>query len=154
MIRGRTQKTLVVGFTTNEPTLATLDVGTSSSYELGRLSYAGQQIAHELRVGRLEPGTSYHLRVGVTDGDGNQRFSGDISVETLDARDERPPHVNSGPIVVSTSEDGAVFEVSTDEPTSLTLSHSANGETGAEVEPEFRDRHRLVLTGLLADQQY
>ena len=154
VIRGRTQKTLVVGFTTNEPTLATLDVGTSSSYELGRLSYAGQQIAHELRVGRLEPGTSYHLRVGVTDGDGNQRFSGDISVETLDARDERPPHVNSGPIVVSTSEDGAVFEVSTDEPASLTLSYSANGETGAEVEPEFRDRHRLVLTGLLADQQY
>ena len=154
VIRGRTQNSLVLGFTTSEPALATLDYGTTTAYELGRISYAGQQIEHELRLGRLKPGTTYHLRVGVTDGDGNQTFSGDISVATLDVRDERPPHVNSGPIVVSTSEDGAVFEVTIDEPASLALTYSGNGETRTATEPDLRDSHRLVLTNLAADHQY
>jgi phosphodiesterase/alkaline phosphatase D-like protein len=157
IVRGLTESSFLVAFTTNEPTMATLRSADGSIH----LASGSQETAHELRVVGLEAETTYALTVCATDASGNGPTCEPLSVATRAAGDQRAPRINTGPIVVAAGAEEAVVELTTDEPTAVTVRYQAvagdpagSGPTeDVAVErtvedPEFLTFHRVVLSGL------
>ena len=157
IVRGLTEGSFLVAFSTNEPTSATLRSADGSIH----LASGNQETAHELRVVGLEAETTYELTVCATDASGNGPTCEPLSVATRAAGDQRAPRINTGPIVVATGNEEAVVELTTDEPTAVTVRYQAvagdaagsgpSGDGGVErtvEDPEFLTFHRVVLSGL------
>ena len=66
-----TQTSATISFSTNEPALATLEWGTSTSYGLGSASEVVLLTVHAMGIGSLNPSTLYYYRLTAQDGSGN-----------------------------------------------------------------------------------
>ena len=161
IVRGLSENSFLVAFTTNEPTAATLLSADGAIH----LASGNQETNHELRVVELEPATTYELTVCATDAGGNGPTCEQLSVTTRAAGDRRPPRINTGPIVISAGAEETVVELTTDEPTAVAVSYQPVADSGGDVavgagdlrtteDPEFLTFHRVVLSGLQPGTAY
>ncbi len=153
IVRGLTQSSFLVAFSTNEPTSATLRSADGAIH----LATGSQETNHELRVVGLEPQTTYELTVCATDASGNGPTCDQLSVTTRAAGDRRAPRINTGPIVVAAGAEEVVVELTTDEPTDVAVTYQPAGDAAAArtvEEPEFLTFHRVVLSGLEPGNAY
>ena len=156
IVKGLTQSSFLVAFSTNEPTTATL----RSADGVLHLASGNQETNHELRAVGLGPQTTYELTVCATDASGNGPTCSQLAVTTRAAGDRRAPRINTGPIVIAAGAEEAVVELTTDEPTAVAVSYLSigGGATGAVErtvqDPEFRTFHRVVLSGLEPGASY
>ena len=147
IVRGLNASSFLVAFTTNEPTMATVRSADGAIY----LASGNQETAHELRAVGLEAETTYELAVCATDASGNGPTCVDLAVATRATGDHRPPRINTGPIVVSSGAEEVVVEMTTDEPTNISVGYRADAAGTVEralADPEFLTFHRVVLSGL------
>ena len=150
IVRGLTEGSFLVAFTTNEPTMATLRSADGAIH----LASGNQETAHELRVVGLEPVKTYALTVCATDASGNGPTCRELAVTTRAAGDRRAPRINTGLIVVAAGAEEVVVELTTDKPTAVAVTYrSIDGEGAGALErtvqdPEFRTFHRVVPSGL------
>ena len=154
-IKTRTANALLLSWATSELSTATLAYGKTPQYELGNLNQLEPSAEHEWHLGQLEPGQTYHLRIGAVDLVGNgPAFAPPLEVATLVGADLVPPAILTGPIVVQSAATSAVIEWSTDEATDGEVNFSGAGLSDAAVDPEFSRSHQLVLTNLSPGQVY
>ncbi len=72
---------LQINFATNENTSAIIEYGLTTNYELGSVT-TPTGITHSARLEDLQPDTTYHIRITVTDPSGNSSQSDDITLRT------------------------------------------------------------------------
>ena len=156
IVRGLTQSSFLVAFSTNEPSTANL----RSADGVLHLASGNQETNHELRAVGLVPETTYELTVCATDASGNGPTCSQLAVTTRAAGDRRAPRINTGPIVIAAGAEEVVVELTSDEPTAvavtyLSIGDGANGAVERTVQdPEFRTFHRVVLSGLEPGASY
>jgi len=155
IVKGRTENSVRLAWSTSEPTAAFVDCGETPDYERGRLARPEQAIDHEWRIGGLQPDRVYHIRIGIVDASGNgPTWFPDFTVTTLAAPDAAPPVILTGPVAVSTTAAEAVIEWSTDEPADGEVVYGLDGQSDTAVDAELRREHRMVLTGLEPGRTY
>jgi beta-lactam-binding protein with PASTA domain len=104
-----TDEQITMFWNNNEPTTATV---TLSSTEGDTSVYDDRLVPdHRVTIKDLKPGTSYTWRIEVIDEDinGPTVYSGSHAIRTKDAKDEKPPRIMVGPIVI-TRHDGALIK--------------------------------------------
>ncbi|MEE3234666.1 MAG: FG-GAP-like repeat-containing protein [Candidatus Latescibacterota bacterium] len=152
ILRTIAQDQVVLAFSADEPASATVEVGTTSTFELGTRTLADQVLNHEVLIDGLLPGTEYFLRVGLTDALGNgPTYAPVVGVITALAPDEIPPQILTGPFSPPATQSEVVIEWTTDEPATRAVRYWIEGqpETTAFVEEgALAQHHRLVLSNL------
>jgi PKD repeat protein len=145
----RTDTQGTVAWTTDEASDSAVEFGETAGY--GRSAGSPDLVRHhEVRLTGLEPGGSYHFRVSSTDAAGNgPTSSGDFTFSTRPTPDEESPVILAGPAVVARSEDSAIVEWWTSEPTDGMVDYGLGNSYGAEGFSErFGRRHRVHLANL------
>jgi hypothetical protein len=164
IVKGRTETTMSLAFSTNEPTTSTVSYGLTAAFETGTVSRPELVTDHEVLLTQLQAGLTYLVRIAVVDAAGNgptvfpgtgaiaakstQEGDATFAVTTLSEEDLRAPSIIGGPLAVSTTGSGAVIEWNTDELADGSITAIGGGDTVTVVDSEFRREHRLVLSGL------
>ena len=112
---------------------------------------------HDITLTNLLPDTTYHYRVGSTDPSGNgPTFSGDFVFTTSSEIDDEEPDILTGPIAMGITDIQATIEWTTDEASNSEVRYHIEGatDTVGVTLPDMVLEHRVVLTNLLAGQDY
>jgi len=134
-----------VAWTTDEPALSMLELGTTTAYELGTLYDHFPRTGHLLAPAGLEPGQTYHARITAVDAAGNAVQSGDF--EFTASGGYVPPGVLSDDFGSDPLADGLWTLV--DPVGDVLVSHDAGAgtvalELPAAVDHEDKDTPRLL----------
>ena len=158
IVRSLGHDNAVIAYSANEPSSSTVDIGPSVAYELGTRAIADQVLDHEVRIDGLAAGTQYHLRVGLTDAQGNgPAFFPDFVVTTDAAPDTLAPKILTGPFAPPPTESQAIVEWTTDEPATRAVRYwkkEVPNEVFFSEEGALALTHRLVLSNLEAGAIY
>ncbi len=76
------QQAAWVSWTTDEPTMGTLEYGATTAYELGAVVVDNLSLHHAVRVEGLQPDATYNFQVVAEDINGNISFSDNLQVTT------------------------------------------------------------------------
>jgi parallel beta-helix repeat protein len=78
-----TETSAVVSWITDEPSNTQLSYGLDTNYELSEPTDNSYITSHTVSIDRLNPSTTYHIKLKSTDSAGNEGVSNDITVVTL-----------------------------------------------------------------------
>jgi len=152
IFRSVSHNNVVIAYTANEPSTSTVEVGTTTNYELPKSTIGTAAKDHEIQINGLAAGTEYHFRVGISDALGNgPTFFPNFVVTTDAAPDIVAPVILTGPLAVTTTESKAIIEWSTDEPADrhVRFWKKDSPNEGGEVEQGERVlAHQVVLNNL------
>lgn len=169
-VTAKTNKTVTIEWVTDEPSNSIVQYGESSSqWNMYPQSYFNPEgvTDHRVVLAGLDENTVYYARVGGTDAFNNgpdddaedSNPSAEIIILTEPSPDSDAPEITAPPTVTAKSDIAAVIEWSTDEPSSSIVQYGTeSGEWGTypgiETNPDMVTEHFIILTSLIANQQY
>ena len=138
---------------TDEPSKLTVLYGLTNQYELGSVTTASLETAHQLLLGSLDPDTDYYLRVLATDAAGNQSATQDLVVRT-DVADVTAPVVSN--LTLLTLSEQIRVQADTDELATLDVSYGLTSgyELGTVTGGLAVSGHEVMVTGLQPNTTY
>ena len=151
----RTDRSVVLGWDTDEPGDSVVEFGLDTGYGSERNDME-DVTGHRITLTNLTPLKTYHYRVGTTDPSGNgPTWSVDGVFETQAEPDRAAPRIVSGPEVVSRTDVSVVIAWVTDELADSYVKYGEEVSYGFNVgSVEDVLEHRVELTNLLAGTSY
>ncbi|RLE59266.1 MAG: hypothetical protein DRJ35_06145 [Thermoprotei archaeon] len=151
----RTDRSVVLGWDTDEPGDSVVEFGLDRGYGSERNDME-DVTGHRITLTNLTPLKTYHYRVGTTDPSGNgPTWSVDGVFETQAEPDRAAPRIVSGPEVVSRTDVSVVIAWVTDELADSYVKYGEEVSYGFNVgSVEDVLEHRVELTNLLAGTLY
>lgn len=151
-----TDHSATIQWTTNEPTTAQVNYGTTVSYGSSSSLNRSLSTSHEVTLNGLSANTTYHFKVESKDASDNVSTSADATVIT--AVDTTEPII-SNIEVTSLTKTSAIVQWSSNEPTSSKLSYHAgttfNASNALAVSSSaITTAHAVFVVGLQADATY
>jgi hypothetical protein len=152
-ISAATDSSMVVEWTTNEPSQGAVSFGigsfTSSAAE------AAYSIKHRVELTGLTSSSSYQVRVSAKDAAGNgPTLSRQVLGRTLTAADTSPPVITNGPLVSDIADTSVTASWKTDEPSTGGVSWNDGVAYGVLTDPLLSKTHRAQITGLTGNKTY
>jgi PKD repeat protein len=113
------------------------------------------EFEHRVRLGGLQPGTPYLVRVASRDPVGNGPIRSQVfAFSTLATPDQTPPQFVSGPEVMALGDRRAVLVWQTDEASSAEVLFGQAALGTSLTEPDLATRHEVELTNLAPGTTY
>jgi peroxiredoxin/RNA polymerase subunit RPABC4/transcription elongation factor Spt4 len=149
-----TSGSAVISWSTNPAAWGKVLYGKSDSYgqtALATLQMSSQKVA----ITGLEPATTYHFAVLMTDGKGQEiSRSEDKTFSTTIATDTKPPMISQQKVIPT--DIGAIIQWVTDEPASSQIIYGSDQSVTNTTQLDSRlvKEHSVHLSGLDANNQY
>lgn len=113
------------------------------------------EFEHQVLLSDLDPGTTYHIRVGSSDPAGNgPEKSALLSFTTSAFTDLVPPQITQSPEPVASSRQTATISWETDEATTADVYYGVDELDRRVTGRDWAVRHRIELTNLLPGMRY
>lgn len=147
--------TIQISWETNEPTIGIVDYGLTIGYSNTLIvdEFARKSL---VTISGLQPGSTYHYRIGVEDLGGFGPISTDDLTFVLSSTvDQTPPTITSGPQVERISATSARLSWETNEPSDSVVEYGSNTEYGNQSATSgFGKEHEIVLRKLMDGSTY
>jgi phosphodiesterase/alkaline phosphatase D-like protein len=153
-VSGASATSLVVQWSTSEPTKGALSYGLGTALNASVLETA-LSVAHRIELTGLTADSSYSVRVSATDAANNgPTMSRTRTGRTLPTPDTSAPIIINGPLVSDITHSAAMVKWKTDEPSSGGVSWNDGVAYGVLSDDKLDTEHSARITGLVAGKTY